>query len=233
MRRLFSLPSSARRLGDEIDAEIAHHLDARAREFIERGLSPDDARAEALRRFGDVPGARRRLRRLDRERLNRERVTEWLASAWFDLRLAVRALRHQPALSASVIVVLALGLGATTAMFGIVDRLWFRAPDHVRHADRLSRIYVNEVMPMLGEMTQARTSYVYATALGERARSFDGVAAYTGTWQWTMGDGDGGAPINLGQLSWNFFPILGVRPELGRFFTRDEDVPPNGAHAIV
>ncbi len=229
MKRLFRLPENARRIRAEIDDEIAHHLEARARELVARGMSPDAARQEALRRFGSVPDARTRLSRIDRDRVGREHLREWIGSAWFDLLLAA----PPTGTPASVIIALGHGIGATTAMFGIVDRLWFRPPDHVQHGDLLSRVYINEVMPMLGEKTQPRTSYPFVSALRERSRSFDGVGAFTGSGTMPLAVGAESTDMQIVWASWDFFTTLGVRPDIGRFFAHDEDQRPAGVPVIV
>ena len=132
VRRLFQL--GLRRpdeVAPEIDEEIAAHLEERARQLEEQGLGPNEARAEALRRFGPLPQARAGLVRAARDRERRLRLRDHLEALGQDFRYARRSLAAEPGLVAVVALVIALGVGANAAVFGVLDRLLLRGPGHV------------------------------------------------------------------------------------------------------
>src|ERR1044071_7258775 len=91
----------------DVDAEIAFHVDERARELVQAGTSPTDARRKALAEFGDVERARVTLRSMDERHLAGTRRTEAFADAWHDVRVAARSLRRTPGFVAIVSITLA------------------------------------------------------------------------------------------------------------------------------
>src|SRR3989440_5908786 len=95
-----------------------------------------------------------------------------------DLRYALRTLARSPGLSLAAVLTLGLGIGANTAMFGVVDRLFFRPPAHVVDPDRVVRIYVTTSDPRFGTSTSPIGTYPRYEDLRDRARSFTSVAAY-------------------------------------------------------
>ena len=95
IRRLFRAPELAS-VEREVDDELRFHFEERTRELVAAGLSPEAARAEAERSFGDVAGWRERLRRIDSDMRDAGRRAEWWGNAGRDLRLALRGLRRQP-----------------------------------------------------------------------------------------------------------------------------------------
>src|SRR4029077_2476671 len=111
------------------------------RELMAHGMTPDEARKETERRFGDVQRTRERLGTIDRARAGQERRAEWWSAFAQDFRYALRGLRLKPGFALAVIVTLGLGIGANATMFGIVDRLLFRPPRFLVAPDRASRLY--------------------------------------------------------------------------------------------
>ncbi|MDQ3604915.1 MAG: permease prefix domain 1-containing protein, partial [Gemmatimonadota bacterium] len=118
IRRILRLPLRSRELAEqELDEEIRLHLELRIEQLERQGLGPDEARAEALRRFGPPEEARRLLQRAAQRRERRLRVREWLDGARQDVRYAVRSLGKTPGFTAVIILTLALGIGLCTSMY--------------------------------------------------------------------------------------------------------------------
>src|SRR5437899_11481005 len=149
-----------------------------------------------------------------------------------DLRYALRTLARSPGLSLAAVLTLGLGIGANSAMFGVVDRLFFRPPAHVVDPDRVVRLYVTTMMPGYGTNTMPIGTYPRYEEFRDRARSFAAVAAY-GRRSLSFGLGPQAEPVTSGLVTASFFSVLGVRPELGRFFGADEDSVGRAAHVAV
>src|SRR5262249_29391626 len=130
-----------------VDDELRFHFEMTMKELTASGMTPDDARRETERRFGDVRRTRARLATIDRARLGQEKRAAWWAALSQEVRYAARGLRLKPAFTAGVVATLGLGIGANAAMFGIVDRLLFRAPDYLIAPERTHRIYFGRVGP--------------------------------------------------------------------------------------
>lgn len=221
IRRLFRL--ALRRLNQtraEVDDEVALHLELRTEQLISRGWSPEAARAEALRRFGN-PSSRKTLHRAAALREDRMRIREWTESIVQDLHIAIRGLRREPRFAGFVVMTMALGIGANAAMFGVVDRLLLRGPEHIEEPSRVVRFYFTANRPKVGERTWARVPYAAYDDLRMATRAFDGIAAYT-TGTWLVGAGAEAQPLPVGWATGEFFGMLGVQPALGRFFTPAE-----------
>jgi predicted permease len=149
-----------------------------------------------------------------------------------DLRYALRTLARSPGLSLAAVLTLGLGIGANSAMFGVVDRLFLRPPAHVVDPDRVVRLYVTTTSPPWGTSTSPLGTYPRYADLRDHARSFAAVAAY-GSGRFSLGLGPQAEPVTGRLVTASFFSVLGVRPQLGRFFGADEDSVGRGAHVAV
>jgi predicted permease len=224
VKRLFRLALRRRdNVAERVDEEIALHLELRARQLEADGLSPEEARREALRRFGDVTDARRTLRADARRREDRLRLSEWYDAILHDLRFGLRSLWHHRVASVFVIVTLALGIGANATMFGVVDTLLFQPPPDVAHADQLVRIDFAYPKPVgTGFYYTPLTGYGTYEALADNVNGFQDVAAY---WrdETFIGRGVDASRLDAVLVTASFFRTLGVRPALGRFFRSEEE----------
>ena len=141
-----------------------------------------------------------------------------------DIRFAARGLRREPAFTAFVAITLALGIGANAAMFGIADRLLLRGPAHVRDADRVVRVYFTEQPPGMRVFTTSGLGHVTYDALRRGASAFEQVATYAIN-DVVAGQGPDARQVRAGYTTAGFFPLLGVQPAVGRFFTDQENAP--------
>ncbi len=209
---LFSRP----KLGREIDAELRSHIEMRIEDNIAAGMSPGEARRDALRRFGNPTSINERVTAADASL-----VLENLA---FDIRYGLRQLRRSPGFALTAIFTLAVGVGANLVVFGVLNALLLR-PLNVAGADRLVQIV---------QKPQGYSSQSYPDYLDYRTRNatFSDIAAYRLT---MAGMSIGGAAEKCWnyEVSGNYFDMLGVQPQVGRLFHARDEHGPNSAPLIV
>jgi putative ABC transport system permease protein len=213
--RLLALFQRAR-LERELDAEVAAHLELAERDALARGLTAAEARREARRRFGGVEQIK--------EHHRHDRSAIWIEHAIKDARYAVASLRREPLFAIVAIAVLALGIGANTAMFSLVDAVLFR-PMPFPEPDRIVRVW-EAPTPTTSNSTTTRTF----VELKRQSRAFAALSAESLS---TATVSINGEPkrLNGRYVSWDHFAVFGIEPLLGRSFRPDEDVP--GAERVV
>lgn len=224
VRRAFHLAvRRADRTAADVDAELRLHVELRVEQLVAAGWARADAEAEARRRFGPSwDEAVRQLHRFGRAREERLAMREQLDSLWHDLRYAVRGLRRAPRFAAAAVLTLALGLGATTAIFSLVDHVVIRP---LPYADPHRLVVVREVVGELRAVYPTMpANAAHFLELRRACAACDGVAAIKRAAVTLGGAGD---PQRLGavRVSANLFSVLGVRPALGRGFRDEEDQP--------
>src|SRR5687767_220948 len=193
-------------------------------ELERQGMPAGQARAEALRRFGDVNAIVVESRRLADERDTRARRTEHRGELRQDFAFAIRVLRRSPAFSAMAVLTLALGFGATSAVFSALDAVVLK-PLPFPDADRVVRLRPTP----RGEPSGGTAAEFFA--LQDRSSdTFQHVSAAVET-GFTVRAGDSPELISGMRVSADYFRVLGVAPALGRTFAAEEDVP--GHEAVV
>jgi hypothetical protein len=135
-KRHFRLDQGPHRVERDVDAELAFHLDMRIRRLVQGGMEPAAARAQALRQFGDWDRVRAELLAIDRQQEKQVQRANYFTELRQDARYAVRALRHNLGFALVVVLSLAVGIGANTAVFTLIDALLLR-PLPVPDADEL------------------------------------------------------------------------------------------------
>ena len=217
----------------DLDEEIELHLELRARQLEAAGMPSAEARLEARRRFGTMPAARRALRSTAAHRETTMHVREWFDGWNQDLRYALRGLRNERLFTVFVIVTLALGIGANAAMFGVVDRLLLRGPDHVVDAGRVMRVYRTQQDSRFGPSTTDYLGYVTYAHLKKAGHDFAAVAASGEPGNGMLGRGADARQIQQAPATADYFSLLGVRAYRGRFFSAAEDTPGDARRVAV
>ena len=203
---------------------LSFHLSQTEKEFLAQGLSPTEAREEARRRFGNIDQYRKELGRMGHRAATRSRWLGFLENLGQDLAYLFRGLRREPGFTAAVVLTLALGIGANTTLFGVVDHLLLTPPAHVKNPDTAVRLQVHRFSPFSGqpETMSYQTYNDYRDFLG--ASNLESVAAF-GDQELILGRGEEATRINAVFATTSYFPLLGVNPALGRFFDESEDEP--------
>ena len=198
----------------DVDDELAFHVELRVDQLVAQGMDPAAARAEAWRRLGDADTLARTCREIDGDRLTSARRREWLHSTWTELNLAARQLRRYPVLASIAILTLALGLGATTAIFSVLYAVLLRALPYA-DADRMVRITEtmrgSETAVGPGQFTEWLT----------RTSAFESLGAYLPTtFNLTEGTPE---RVRAAFATSGLFRARYVKPAFGRYFLPEED----------
>jgi putative ABC transport system permease protein len=201
----------------EVRDELAHHVELRTREFIERGMDPAHARQEALARFGDVAQMERRLNELGSDRNRAFARQDWWDEFRQDVRFALRQCRRQPGFTIAAVLTLAIGLGATTAIFSVLDAVVLR-PLPFPNAERMTMTFT-AWKEGLGGLAVGNYAYIR-----ERSTTLDEVAGVQFS-NFNLSEGATPERILGARTTWNYFSVFGLRPLHGRTYTKDEDRP--------
>jgi putative ABC transport system permease protein len=204
----------------ELDAEIRSHLDEAIRDRIERGEAPDEARANALREFGNVG----LVKEVTRE------MWGWttLERLWQDLRFGLRMLRKNPGFSLIAILTLTLGIGANTAIFSVVQAVLLR-PLPLPEPERLMTFCHSAPAQGLAELYLNEAQFAFYR---DRNYTFEQLAAYEGEEVALTGAGEPEV-LAAARVTFNYFDTLGQAPLYGRAFLPQEDSPGNNNVVIL
>ncbi len=201
----------------EVREELAHHIDLRTEELVARGMSRDAARAEAERRFGDLDRMQMKLASLGDRRNRTLARREWMAELSQDVVFAFRQYAARPGFAAAAVLTLALGIGATTAIFSVVHAVVLR-PYPFGDPDRV--LLVNALF----RGRPASFSVAAFDYFRQRVTSVEQLAA-SGSVSFNLAQDNAPERVRGARVTWNYFEALGVRPALGRAFAAADDRP--------
>ena len=206
------------RLERELDRELQFHIDMLTEQHVRAGLPADQARRAALSTFGGV------------ERVKDDVRDTWLSRLFEtlgqDVRYGLRNLRRNPGFAVVVIVTMALGIGANTAIFSVVNGVLLR-PLPYAHGERL--VVLRQQQP-LAKVEDTFFSVHEIDDYRTRAATLDGVVEFHNMWFILLGRAEP-ERVATGVVSSNFFDVLGVQPAFGRAFQEADDKP--GAPAVL
>jgi predicted permease len=200
---------SRRRHYDDISTEIREYLDEKVEELVATGMSRPEAIAAARRQFGNVTLIEQRTREVWQ--------WSWLDNLFTDIRYALRTLRKSPGFTAVAILTLALGIGANTAIFSVVNAVLFRELPY-RDPGRL--VWATNFVP--SQKQNLVFENIYA---GWRTQNdvFENIAAYSLTNEYTLSGAGTAKRLQGATVTRSFLEVLGVTPQLGRNFLPEED----------
>src|SRR5580693_7027891 len=206
---------------DEVDRELQFHIDSQIDDLVASGVAPEEARRRVRLEFGGTMQIKEAVRDLHFRAL--------VDGLLQDVRLAVRSLRATPIVTFVAILSLALGIGANTAIFSLVDSLVLRALPVVE-PQRLA--VISDTRAVNGGFT-AGWPYAVWDQIQKRAQPFDGACAWmTDRFNLAQGGGETQSVDGL-YVSGSYFPTLGVQALLGRTFAAADDVPGGGKDGPV
>ncbi len=197
---------------DDLREELESHLELETAEMMRRGLDPETARRQALLASGGLTQAA--------EAVREQRGLPWIENAMADLRYGLRSLRRNPGFTAVVVITLALGVGATSAIFSVVRGVLLKPLPH-RDGDRL--VYLRQATDGLGG-ENALFSVPEVRDLRTGAPAFAGLAEYSPWDAALQGDADV-IGLHVGLVTGNFFEVMGLTPVLGRLTQASDDGP--------
>src|SRR5688572_7929696 len=211
-RRIRSWLRSAGEIEAEVAEEIQFHLEMRAARLEREGLTRREAEEQARREFGDASELQGTLTRRDARTERRRQLSMLLDDVRQDVRFAVRGFARAPAFTAVAVCTLVLGIGASVAMFTVVNAVVLR-PLPYPDADRLVQVWPDQNF----NITLADEVVAGSPSLG--------VSTGISGWGLTLtGRGDA-AELKAQVIDAGFFPVFGVQPALGRAFRADERDP--------
>ena len=205
-------------VAEEVDEELTFHVEMRMRELVARGMAPAAARREAERPLGDLGRMHGTLHALGSERNHHLTRTQYFGELRQDIAFTLRQLLKNPGFTAVAVLTLALGIGATTAIFSAAYAVVLQ-PLPLRDPSRLL---------LVGELWEGRPqvmsvgNYVDTNAA---VPDFEhGLAAFNYA-NYNLADDTSPERVVGARVTANYFDVLGVRPMLGRTFTAEEDQP--------
>jgi putative ABC transport system permease protein len=208
------------KMEEELDEEVRFHLEREIQENIARGMSMEEARFAALRSFGGVERVK--------EESRYERGIRPLEEVWHDLRYGARMLVNSPGFTAVAVVTLALGIGANSAIFSVINALLLRQLPY-RDPGKLVQVWETDVRRDRNAVT---ASYPNFADWRDQNQVFEQIAAYSGGGFILTGSADP-ERIQGALVSPSFFPMLGIKPIVGRVFLPEEDHPNRVFSAVI
>jgi putative ABC transport system permease protein len=207
-----------RRKPGELDEELRFHVEQSVERYVAAGMTPDEARRQAMVEFGGIERTR--------EQCHEQRPGWWMGTVAQDVRYAFRGFRRNPLFTVTVLATLTLGIGATTAVFSVVDRILFR-PLPYAHDERL--VSVGVTAPIVPEEFMLGSSYY---TWRDNQKPFEAFTSETGVNQCDLTERNP-ARLSCASVEASFLPTLGISPLLGRNFLLDEDRPNGPKVALI
>ena len=224
---LYTIPLRVRslfrrgRVDAELDEELRDHIERQTEENLARGMNPEEARRSALIAMGGVEQRKQQCRD--------ERGVHWIDDLGHDLTYGLRMMQREPGVTATAVLILALGIGSVTAIVSCDRGLFFRSLPY-QHSDRLVELFQKSTLDAsVDTMPVAPANYF------DWQRDQQPFAAFA-AWRESnlnLSGGDNPERVRSAQISVNLFSVLGVQPMLGRGFRDGEDAAGKGQLAIL
>jgi predicted permease len=226
VRRAFRLPESKGQIARDLDDEVAFHVAMRARALERTGLTGDEAAAEARRKFGDVQDLRDYCVSLEVPHMQRAQLRERISSIMQDMRFALRQFRRTPGFAFIASLTLALGVGATTAIFSVVNGVILK-PLPFSRPDQLVQLWGIDANGHHLHFADPTFDHLIA-----ENHTLSAVAEYN-SGDFSLSTNGTAARVTASAVSKQFFRVLDVRPEVGRPFTSEDQQKGSPMVAVI
>ena len=226
-RRLFRLPPRDDGLRDEVDDEIRFHLEERAAKYERTGMSPDEAKAAAEARFGDVDAVREEVEETMKRSNRTMRKSDMIDDVRRDAAFAARQIVRNPGFSSIAVLTIALAIGSTTAIFSVVDGIMLR-PLPFDEPEELVMIWADYTRRdvVLPDKRREWLSWPNFADFRDQVGAVESAAAFGGWFPTLTGTGEGAEQLSGARFSHGMFSeVLRVEPALGRGFLAEDDRP--------
>ena len=225
--QVFRLPSNRRRVRQEIDDELRFHLEERIEELVGGGMARAAAEEEVRRRFGNYDAYRHETTTIDEQTIRERGRMDAIGALRRESRQALRTLGRSRSFSIIAVATLALGIGATTAIFTILDAVVLR-PLPYAAAERL--VYLQSGVPGVDRDARWGLSVAGYFHFSEHAKSLEALGAYT-TSQANFGSSDRAERVPIALVSGSMFDVLGAGMLMGRPIRAEDNL--RGATPVV
>jgi len=215
----------------EVNEEFSFHVDMRVRELVEMGWDAGDARAKAIRRFGDIERVKADCRQLGTRRDVSMNRRLWWDEIVQDLGYALRQLRRAPSFAAITVLTLGIAIGANTAVFSVVNGVLL-APLPFPEPDELAVLWTRYLPESGFDIDKFSMSGPEYLDIHETSTALESSGAFQRGSNTLTGDGGDAERIGVGLLSSDVLPTLNVAPHSGRWFTPEEDVA-EGPNVVI
>jgi predicted permease len=209
-------------LDQEVDEEIAFHVEMRTRALVERGVDPRIAREMVLSRLGDVNRLKRTCVDLGRKRDREMRVTQFVEELRTDVTSAFRQMKASPGFTLVATLTLALGIGANSAIFALADATFLRPMPFTAPHDRLVMLWERFPNGFLSQVTPLDYN-----DWADQNQSFDAMAAFLANSVAMIGPEGTAEQVASQMVTARFFDLLGVTPIAGRTFLPSDAESPD------
>ncbi|MCP3141579.1 ABC transporter permease [Pyxidicoccus xibeiensis] len=208
-------------LEDDVAEELEFHLAMRTEEYVARGMTPEAAREEALRRFGSVDAYRRQTHMIDEGLAREQRRMELWDMVRRETRQALRSLARSPAFAVMAVLTLALGLGATTALYSVVDAVVLRP---LPYAAPEQLVWLDSPVPGVGPEARWGLSEAGYFHFAREAHGLSALGVFSFE-SGSLATDEGAARVDTAWVSASMMDVLRARPALGRLLPTDGDLP--------
>src|SRR5215469_3574860 len=212
--------SRRKRMMEDLDQDIRDFVERETQDNVDRGMPPEEARYAALRKFGNVTRVKEDTRAVW--------SFGWREQLWQDIRYGGRMVRKNPGFAAAAVITMAVGIGATTAIFSIVYAVLLK-PLPYPDPDRIMRLWVTVPEKGVNRLVFSGANY---EDVRDQSKTFLALAAHRG-WPYIVTGGNEPLRVFGERVSPSLFEVLGVAPLMGRTFTPTEDIQGNDSVVVV